>query len=209
MLAPGGFSRATPPPCRSPAWPRPAGAPEKFVGIHFFCPVRQDEAGGNHPRQGRPTTRRGARLRLCAGHRQDAHRRQRLARLLHHPRVRHLRDGRRGHGRRRHPRGGRRAGGRCRPACRWGRWRCWTRPRCRCRCTCWTRRAPTSPPRAARYIASPGESAGRAHGQGVRPQWPRGGRRLLRLSGRAARSACGRELKQLFERPASTGTCRS
>ena len=30
---------------------------EKFVGIHFFSPVRQDEAGRDHPRPGRPTTR--------------------------------------------------------------------------------------------------------------------------------------------------------
>ena len=35
-----------------------------------------------------------------------------------------------------------RARGPRRPACRSGRWRCWTRPRCHSRSTCWSRRAP-------------------------------------------------------------------
>ena len=50
-----------------------------------------------------------ARLRLRGRARQDADRRQRFARLLHQPRLRHLRDGRRGDARRGHRRAADRA----------------------------------------------------------------------------------------------------
>jgi 3-hydroxyacyl-CoA dehydrogenase/enoyl-CoA hydratase/3-hydroxybutyryl-CoA epimerase len=42
MLAPPGSaasSPATPPPCRSAAWPQASANPTKFIGIHFFSPV--------------------------------------------------------------------------------------------------------------------------------------------------------------------------
>ena len=66
--------------------------PEDFIGLHFFSPGRQDAAAGDH--QGREDQRRDAlpRARHRQADRQDADRRQRLARLLHQPRHRHVRQ---------------------------------------------------------------------------------------------------------------------
>ena len=70
--------------------------PEHFVGLHFFSPVdkmklveiiRGKETDDETLARAFDYVRRA---------RQDADRRQRLARLLHQPRLRHLRDGRRG-----------------------------------------------------------------------------------------------------------------
>ena len=66
--------------------------PENFIGLHFFSPGGQDAAGGDHRRQGDQRRDAGQGLRLRAADRQDADRGERLARLLHQPRVRHLRD---------------------------------------------------------------------------------------------------------------------
>ena len=56
----------------------------------FFLAGRPDDAGRDHPRQA--DRQQGARgiARLCARHPQDAHCRERLARLLHLARGRHL-----------------------------------------------------------------------------------------------------------------------
>ena len=91
-----------------------------------------------------------------------------------------------------------------RPACRWGRSRCWTRPRCRCPCTCWTRRAPTTAPRATPTSPSPGELLvermvkefdrnGRAAGAGFY-EYP---------AEKGAKKYLWPELKNLFEKPGS------
>ncbi len=76
-------------------------------------------------------------------------------------------------------------------ACRWGRWPCWTRRRCRYRCTCWTRPAPTRgrgahPHRVAR------RAAGRAHGQGVRIAMAARPAPASTSIRRAGRNVCGR-----------------
>ena len=109
--------------------------PEKFIGIHFFSPVDKMKL-----------------VEIIRGKQTDD---ETVARAFDYvqsigkipivvndsrgfftsPRVRHLRDGRRGDGRRRHPRRGRWNRPASRPACRSGRWRCSTKPRCRCRCT--------------------------------------------------------------------------
>ncbi len=90
-----------------PADHRPGDGCEASRGLHrnpLLLPRRQDAARRNHPR--REDVRRSprARLRLRAGHPQDADRRQRLAWLLHLARHRHVHQ--RGH---RHAGGGHRA----------------------------------------------------------------------------------------------------
>jgi 3-hydroxyacyl-CoA dehydrogenase / enoyl-CoA hydratase / 3-hydroxybutyryl-CoA epimerase len=102
QLAPGGFfasNTSTLPITGLATGQRAAGEVHRHP---LLQPGGQDEAGGDHPRQADRRRDRGARLRLRAGAGQDAHRGQRLARLLHQPHLRHLRDGRRGHAGRRH-----------------------------------------------------------------------------------------------------------
>ena len=95
--------------------------PADFIGLHFFSPRGQDAAAGDH--QGREDQRRRALPRAGPGQadQEDPDRRQRLARLLHQPRDRHLPQ--RGHvdARRGRPARRRSSRPRRRPA---------TRPRC-------------------------------------------------------------------------------
>jgi 3-hydroxyacyl-CoA dehydrogenase/enoyl-CoA hydratase/3-hydroxybutyryl-CoA epimerase len=89
------------------AYHRPGQSQPRRQEVHwhpFLQPGRQDATGGNHQGQGDRRRDRGTRLRLRAGAGQVSHRRQRLARLLHQPRVRNLCDGRRRDAGRRHPR---------------------------------------------------------------------------------------------------------
>jgi hypothetical protein len=76
--------------------------PEKFVGIHFFSPV--DKMKLVEIIRGKQTddetVARAFDYVQALGKIPD--RRERCARLLHQPRVRHLRDGRRRHAGRRH-----------------------------------------------------------------------------------------------------------
>ena len=111
---------------------------------------------------------RRPRLRLCARHRQDADRRQRLARLLHQPVFWHLRDGRRGDAGRKYcipaplienaglP-----------PACRSGRWR-WSTTSLSLSVhvmeQTWRR---TSRRRVSPFAPDPAQCPARADGQGV------------------------------------------
>ena len=98
-------SPPTPRPCRSASSPGPPRARSSFIGIHFFSPVRPDDAGRDHPRPGdrRPGGGQGARLR--AADPQDPDRGQRRALLLRQPLHHPLHQRGRAHGRR-----GRRAG---------------------------------------------------------------------------------------------------
>jgi 3-hydroxyacyl-CoA dehydrogenase/enoyl-CoA hydratase/3-hydroxybutyryl-CoA epimerase len=70
--------------------------PQNFIGLHFFSPV-DNAPGGDHRRQGNQRRDAGAWLRLRAADRQDAHRGQRQAGLLHLARVHDLHHGRHGH----------------------------------------------------------------------------------------------------------------
>ena len=96
LLAAGGFFASNTSTLPISGLAQASRAPQHFVGIHFFRPV--DKMKLVEIIRGQRDRRRdgGARVRLRAGARQDADRRQRLARLLHQPRLRHLRDGRRG-----------------------------------------------------------------------------------------------------------------
>ena len=71
--------------CRSSAWPRPPASPERFVGLHVFNPVPEDEARrARLPRRG---DRRDApaRARAVRGAGQDRRRGPRPARLRGQP----------------------------------------------------------------------------------------------------------------------------
>ena len=193
---PAACSRATPRPCRSAAWPRPARAPERFVGLHFFSPVRQDEAGRDHPRQADRATRRSrAPTTTCIaiGKTPIVVNDSRgfftsrvfgtfvmegaamLAEGMPAPLIEHA--GARG----RHA--GRAAGGARRDLAVALGARAWTRP------------APTSPPRASRYEPVAGERLVERMVKELEAPGPRRRRRLLRLSRRASRSALWPELK--------------
>ena len=102
MLAPGGFFASNTSTLPISGLATASAQPGEVHRHPLLQPGGQDEAGGNHPRQADRRRNRGARLRLRAGAGQDPDRGERLARLLHQPHLRHLRDGRRGHAGRRH-----------------------------------------------------------------------------------------------------------
>ena len=159
--------------------------PERFVGLHFFSPVRQDEAGRDHPRRADRATRRSrAPTTTCS---RSARRRSwSTIRAASSPAASSaptcmegaamLAEGIAAAAHR-----ARRAR---RPACRSGRSPSSTRPRSRSRSTSSSRRVADWQAEGRTLRRGAGRGAGREDGQGARPAGPRRRRRLLRLSDR-------------------------
>ena len=71
----------------------------------------------------------------------------------------------------------------------------------RCRCTCWTRPAPTSRPKAGTLRAIGRRAAGRAHGQGARARRAAPAAAASTTTRRSGAKRLWPELKTLFEKP--------
>ena len=138
--------------------------------------------------RGRADQRRdaGPRLRLRDRDRQDADRRQRFARLLHQPRLRHLRHGRRDDARRRRRRRRSSSTRRSPPACRSGRSRCSTRPRSSLSVHVMEQTRADLAAEGRSHVPSAGEQLVESMVKELERPGPRRRRRLLRLSARRA-----------------------
>jgi 3-hydroxyacyl-CoA dehydrogenase/enoyl-CoA hydratase/3-hydroxybutyryl-CoA epimerase len=106
LLAPGGFFASNTSTLPITGLAKASARPEKFVGIHFFSPVdkmklveiiRGKSTDDETVARAYDYVQAIGKIPIVVND---------CARLLHQPRVRHLRDGRRGDGRRRHSRAG-------------------------------------------------------------------------------------------------------